>query len=763
MTPERWRQVRAAFEQAWQRPAEERRQYLERACAADEALAAEVAELLRHDALALGESFLSATCPLSVKARLSAAAGEGQLIGRRLGPYEVQQFVAGGGMGDVYRAVRVDDYRQTVAIKVIKNGLGSAELRERFQTERQVLAGLSHPNVVRLLDGGTTADGRLYLVMEHIDGEPLDRWCARRQPALRERLLLLLSVARAVDYAHQQGVIHRDLKPGNVLVTAAGVAKITDFGLAKRLDQEAGQTQTGVILGTPNYLAPEQAGGPAAEVGPGTDTYALGALLYELLTGRPPFQGATLLETLEQVRSAEPLPPRRCVPRLPRDLETVCLKALAKGPARRYATAAAFAADLERFLGGRPVEARPVGRLVKAARWCRRRPLAAGLLAALVLVVIAGFAGVTWHWRRAEAHLEETRRERRRAEENLAACRLILGEFARLDRAFVPGNKHDPAAHLTAIQIESLELALRNYEDLRRREEVDLSLQEDMAGAYWLRALLYAEARQPDAKIRAAFEKALASYRELADAHPGRAEYEYRWCVTCYDLGLYLCDHGGAAEALVAHESAGRRLRPLVRQHPDRPPYKKLLATALYHTGRDQAKLGRTDAARAAYLEAAARFRGLAEEYPAVPAYRRDLAASYHNVGNLHSDAGALAEAVSCYRRALEVREQLVREGPDHLPFLSDAAGTGHKLGEALERLGRRAEALAAFQHSVEQTRALAEKAPGERRYRQLLDDRCRNLARLNRDLGRPDRAAALTRQSEEPRSDGPALPGTRR
>jgi tetratricopeptide (TPR) repeat protein/predicted Ser/Thr protein kinase len=758
MTPERWRQVRDVFALALQRPPGERRQYLEQACAADATLAAEVAGLLAHDALALGEEFLTAACPGSVKARL--AAGAGPLVGRRLGPYEVRQHVASGGMGDVYRAVRVDDYRQTVAVKVIRPGLADDELRQRFRTERQVLAGLNHPNVVRLLDGGATEDGLLYFVMEYIDGEPLDRWCARRRPALREQLRLLLEVARAVDYAHQQGVIHRDLKPGNVLVTPAGVAKITDFGLAKRLDQEAappagGATRTGVILGTPNYLAPEQAGSASGAVGPATDVYALGAILYELLTGRPPFRGATLLEALEQVRSAESVPPSRLHPQLPRDLETVCLKALAKEPGRRYATAAALAADLDNFLLGRPVAARPVGRLVQLARGCRRKPLVAGLSAALVLVLLAAFAGVTWEWRRAEAQLEETRREHRRAEENLAACRQILGQFASLDKEYAPDSKPDPEVRLATIRIESLEVAIKYYEDLRLREQVDLSLREGMAGAYRLRALLYAETRQPAGKTRAAYEKALASYQELADAHPGRADYEFGWSLTCWDLGRYLCDHGRAAEALVAHESAGQRLRPLVRQHPDRPLYRKLLGMALYHSGRDQARLGRADAARTSYREAAARFRDLAEQFPEVPAYRRDLAASYHNVGNLHADAGAFAEAVSFYRRALPLRERLSRDNPDHLPFLSDVSGEGHRLGEALQRLGRREEALAAFQRSVEQTRELVRKAPGEVAYRQLLTERCRNLARLYRELGRADRAAGLDTISVK--NSGPA------
>jgi tetratricopeptide (TPR) repeat protein len=763
MTLDRWQQIHRIFADAWRLPASERQSYLERVGVEDASLAAEVADLLAHDGQALAEVFLTTACPLAAKSWPPAEAGPERLIGRRLGPYEIQQHVASGGMGDVYRAVRVDDYRQTVAVKVIKNGLASAELRERFRTERQVLAGLSHPHVVRLLDGGTTEDGLLYFVMEYIDGLPLNRYCERHQPALPERLRLLLAVARAVHYAHLQGVIHRDLKPGNVLVIAEGMPKINDFGLAKRLDQPAGssesesQTRTGVILGSPSYLAPEQAGGSPRAVGPATDVYALGAILYELLTGRPPFVGATLLDTLEQVRSADPVPPSRLQPKLPRDLETVCLKALAKKPAERYDTAAAFAADLERFLLGRPVEARPVGRLAKVARWCRRWPVTAGLLAALALTVATGFAAVTWQWRRAEANVEETRRERRRAEENLAACRQILGKLACLDCAYAPDNKPVPEAHLTTIQIESLELAIKYYEDLLLREEVDLSLRKDMAGAYRLRALIYAETRQPAVKTRAAFEKALARYRELADAHPGAADYEYRWSLTCYDLGTYLCDDGRSAEALAAHESAGRRLLPLVQDQPDRPLYKKLLAMTLYHSGRDQAGLDQPDAARSSYLEAAARFRELAEEFPKAPVYQRDLAASYHNVGRLHSEAGEFAEALPFYRRALTIRETLNHNNPNYLPFLSDVSGTQYRLGEALEQLGRREEALSAYQQSVDQARQVFEKAPDELKYRRDLCERSRDLARLYRNLGQTDKATALSLQCEALGSDNPS------
>jgi eukaryotic-like serine/threonine-protein kinase len=752
MTPERWRQINVVFEDALQCPADERRPYLDRNCAGDAALAAEMADLLAHDDQANTERFLDRECPFNAPPRPSIG-GTAPLVGRRVGPYEVQRHLAAGGMGDVYLAVRVDDYRQTVALKAIRGGPADAELQERFRTERQVLAGLSHPNVARLLDGGTTEDGVLYFAMEYIDGQPLDRYCEERRPSLRERLRLLHAVAVAVDYAHRQGVIHRDLKPGNVLVTVDGTPKVTDFGLAKRLDRPPGsvdpesQTRTGVIMGTPGYLAPEQAGGPTRAVGPAVDTYALGAILYQLLTGRPPFVGATLLDVLEQVRSAEPIPPSRLHPKLPRDLETVCLKALAKEPGGRYPTAAAFASDLERFLLGRPVAARPVGRLVKLARWCRRKPLAASLLAALVLVVSVGFAGVTWQWRRAEANLEETRHERRRAEENLAACRQILGKFARRDAWYLPDNRPDPEVYLARMRIESLELAIEYYEDLLLREKVDISLKDDMAGAYRLRALFYAETRQPAEKIRAAFAKALACYRELADAHPEAPDYAYWWSLTCYERGTYLCDDGCPAEALAAHELADRRLRPLVREHPDNPAYKKVLAMTLFHSGRAQARLGQRDAARSSYLEAAALFRELAEEFPKVPSYQRDLAASYHSVGNLHRDDGAFAAAEPFYRQALARWEKLRRDHPDHLNYLSAESGTRFNLGEVLERLGRRAEALAAYQQSLEYERELLQKHPDKATYRRRLGERYQALVRLYRDLGQPDNAEALSLQ----------------
>jgi hypothetical protein len=258
----------------------------------------------------------------------------------------------------------------------------------RFQAEAEAVARLQHANVVQIHAIGET-DGLPFFEMEYVGGGSLDRaiagtpWPARRAAALVEPL------ARAIAEAHRLGLIHRDLKPGNILLATDGTPKITDFGLAKSLNLDSGLTGTGAILGTPSYMAPEQAEGKAKRVGPLADVYALGTILYELLTGRPPFKGATVLETLEQVKSAEPVPPSRLVPGVPRDLETIGLKCLQKEPARRHPSAESLAEDLRRFLAGEPILARRTGPAERYWRWCRRNPMLAGAVGAAAIALVA--------------------------------------------------------------------------------------------------------------------------------------------------------------------------------------------------------------------------------------------------------------------------------------------------------------------------------------------------------------------------------------
>lgn len=343
----------------------------------------------------------------------------------RLGDYELLEEIARGGMGVVYRARQISLDR-TVALKVVLHGsFSSPESVRRFCTEAAVVAGLRHPNIVAIHEVGQT-ETEHFFSMDYIEGNNLGE-VAREQPwAARRAAQCLKTIAEAVHYAHQRGVLHRDLKPSNVLLDAFGEPHITDFGLAKVLGTDTELTLTGQVLGSPSYIAPEQAAGKLDEVGPGSDIYSLGAVLYQLLTGRPPFQGETLPEILLQVRDEEPVLPRRLNPSVPADLQTICLKCLQKEPARRYPTAQELAEDLARFLAQEPIRARPVFPLEKLFLWGKRRPALAALILALHFVLLGGIIGVLWQWRRAEESVRGEREQRRVAEEFASRVQLNL-------------------------------------------------------------------------------------------------------------------------------------------------------------------------------------------------------------------------------------------------------------------------------------------------------------------------------------------------
>ena len=302
--------------------------------------------------------------------------------------YEVLSVLGRGGMGVVYKA-RHQALNRLVALKMILSGGHTGpKLRKRFRGEAEVVARLKHPHIVEIHDIGE-ADGLPYFALEFLEGGTLRKKLAATPMPPTEAAALIETLARAVEHAHAHGVVHRDLKPSNVVLTATGQPKITDFGLAKQLDEEPGMagagpmTASGALVGTPSYMAPEQAAGKVKELGPACDIYALGAILYDCVAGRPPFRAASMIETLRQVTNAEPVSPRRLNAQVPRDLETICLKCLEKDPSKRYPSAAALADDLARFRAGKPVLARPIGALGRGLRWCRRNP---GVAASLLLV-----------------------------------------------------------------------------------------------------------------------------------------------------------------------------------------------------------------------------------------------------------------------------------------------------------------------------------------------------------------------------------------
>lgn len=363
---ERWREVDRVFEAALDRPPGERTAFLEAACAGDLALHREVERLLAADA----REAVFLDRPADEVSGLMVGESAEQ---RCLGPYRLLRAIGCGGMGTVFLAMRDDEqYERLVAVKILRSGLEDTELRRRFLAERQILARLEHPNIARLYDGGSTEDGRPYLVMELIEGLPIDEYCDRHRLTIDQRLALFLRICSAVQYTHQNLLVHRDIKPANILVTSQGEPKLLDFGIAKLLEPQAAadfRTRSGMRVMTPSYASPEQMKGEAITTA--SDVYSLGVLLHELLSGRSPYpaEGGTEKPSTALLRSGKPSPeeiaaargsrPAALRRRLVGDLDTIVLMALREEPARRYESVARLSSDLERHLQHLPISARP--------------------------------------------------------------------------------------------------------------------------------------------------------------------------------------------------------------------------------------------------------------------------------------------------------------------------------------------------------------------------------------------------------------------
>jgi serine/threonine protein kinase len=381
---------------------------------------------------------------------------------RNFGDYEILREIARGGMGVVYQARQISRNR-LVALKMILAGqLADADQVRRFYTEAEAAAGLDHPGIVPVYEVGQHG-GQHYFAMGFIEGESLAHRVAGGPLPPRAAAGLLEQVAQAVQYAHQHGVIHRDLKPGNVLLDIHGRPRVTDFGLAKKVEAGGGPTTSGRIMGTPNYMPPEQAAGRSREVREAADVYALGAILYCLLTGRPPFQGATPMDTLIQVLEQEPVPPRQLNARVPRDLETIGLKCLRKEPGKRYLSAAALAEDLRRHLAGEPILARPVGRAERLGRWCKRNPWVAGTISTVAAALVAVAVISALFTRALEKSLSQSNQ------------RLAVVNFERAQGAFERGEIGPGLLFLAASQRSARAAGDPAWQHARPRQPVGLA------------------------------------------------------------------------------------------------------------------------------------------------------------------------------------------------------------------------------------------------------------------------------------------------
>ncbi|MHC1763863.1 MAG: serine/threonine-protein kinase [Verrucomicrobiia bacterium] len=340
----------------------------------------------------LGKRCARCLLQTGLAAQLAEAQRESEVVepgGRRFGDYELLEEIGHGGMGIVFKARQLSLDR-TVAVKMLLSGaFATPEFLQRFRVEAQAAANLRHPNIVAAHDFGEI-EGQLYLSMDYVPGRNLEQLTRKGPLNSRQAATYMRLIAQAVQYAHQQGILHRDLKPSNILIDNDDQPRLTDFGLAKRQAGDSSLTLTGQTLGSPNYIPPEQAGGQHARIGPASDIYSLGAVLFHLLTGRAPFAAETITATLRQVQEVDPVAPRRLNPGIPRDLEIICLKCLEKEPARRYALAGEFADELERFLNGEPIRARPVSLATRAWRWGRRNPRLRGVSGVAAFVILGG-------------------------------------------------------------------------------------------------------------------------------------------------------------------------------------------------------------------------------------------------------------------------------------------------------------------------------------------------------------------------------------
>jgi tetratricopeptide (TPR) repeat protein len=654
--------------------------------------------------------------------------------------YEILGELGRGGMGVVYRARQVALDRQ-VALKVILAGVhADPEMQRRFRSEAEAVARLRHPNFVQVHDYGVHG-GCPYLVLELVDGGTLAQKAAGVAQACADAARVVATLAAAVHHAHEQGLIHRDLKPANVLLTAEGVLKITDLGLAKRLGGGPSRTASGALLGTPTYMAPEQVSsvvaqsanhatagdGPAPAVGPAADVYALGVILYELVTGRPPLQGNSALELLRRVQEEEPWPPGRLRPDVPRDLETICLKCLEKVPGRRYASAAALADDLGRFLAGEPIHARPVGVVARTWRWCRRKPLVASLAGALGLIVIGSLVGLTRLYLNADAQrrraegaeeslqkaADEARQGEMKARQSEAQTKAVLDFFQkRVLAAARPKGQHGGLGRDATIQAAVEQAEPGVAEAFAQQPVVEASIRQALGHTYWFWGEYPLAIRQ--------HARALALRR--ANLGPDDPETLKSMVSLAQDYEAA----GRQADALQLYQETLQLCE--ARSGPNDPE----TLWSMKGVGDAMVSAGRLEEATALYEEALRRAKTALEPDHA------DTLIYMDKLANAYRLAGRLNEAVPLFEDTLQRERAQPKLGPDHPNTLV----TMNNLAVAYSAAGRFDEAAALLRETL--TRMKAVFSPEHRETLNSLT----NLGKTYRDVGRLDEALPLLEEA---------------
>ncbi len=685
--------------------------------------------------------------------------------------YEVLAELGRGGMGVVYKARHLR-LNRLVALKMILSGeFARGEEVKRFLDEAESVARLEHPNIIRIYDVNEY-EGRPYFAMELADGGCLADSLAGKPLPPAEAARLTETLARAMHHAHQRGVIHRDLKPVNILLASEGTCspaedetgslrlplatpKITDFGLAKRMDSK-GRTETGRVLGTVNYMAPEQAEGRSREIGPHTDVYGLGAILYELLTGGPPFQGDTLVATLEMVRNQEPRPVREINPDCPRDLETICLKCLEKSPERRYGSALDLAEDLARFQAGEPIKARPVSaweRIWRGMRRRRREVIWAGLtvLALMLLVGFLVYQGIERRqkheeYRDAILALEETadllEARDRSVEEMAGPFEALPRHYQQVQQRIADVSLRERAAKACAklaeglarhgrkdLASEACSVAERLYGDLK---EVLPGKGESLDGLALVR-LRHGRIRTDFQDFEAArheFEAALADLARLCEREPDNLVYRRHHAEAHHQMGEWFNTRKKRRDAVDSYLESLKIRDTLVEAEPDNRSFRRDQARSHGYLGDTYLEMGDLDKAWAAYQASEFIRQKLVDEEPKDADARFQLARSHSNTGLFRMWEGKNDASETAYETAAAIQRQLVAEYPREADYRGDLGWTLLTLAELkLDRLGPTPKVMALATEGRQIFAALAEANCDDRNYARNVARACLILA----------------------------------
>jgi non-specific serine/threonine protein kinase/serine/threonine-protein kinase len=727
MTPERWQQVKHALDEAIALGLANRAPFLDRIGADDPELRSEVETLLNHHQQANSE-FLK--CPPIVRGSATQTSSPSR-IGSRVGVYELLEEIGQGGMGSVYRAARADgQYEKQVAVKLVRSGHDTNSVLERFRHERQILASLDHPNIARLLDGGTTEDGTPYLVMELIEGIPIDEYCNRHSLAVNQRLDIFRQVCSAVQYAHQRLVIHRDIKPGNILVTSAGVPKLLDFGIAKILDPGGATEATMLHPLTPEYASPEQIRGESITTA--TDVYSLGVVLYRLLTGQSPYRinSQSPAELARAITETDPQRPSTAVGRnlsaeeakelsgrevsvaklrrqLSGDLDNIALMALRKEPQRRYSSAEQLGDDVRRHLEGLPVMARKGSWSYRAEKFIGRNKVAVSAAVLVTLAILGGVIATVHQARIAQANA--MRAERRFNDVKKLAHSLMF-------------DIHDSVASLPGatptLQL-LVEDSMEYLDNLAKDASGDISLQRDLATAY--EKLGNAQGNPYESNLGDAagaiqsFQKSLAIRQSIMSSGQATDEdqaalagaYRLVGLIHWATLGDSAKAFDNAQKALSVAEAAYKasktpNMRVVGELGMDYEVRGVLLGGDGSNPGMGNPRAGLED-----HKKALALFEQLAAAYPSDYKKQRKVPMLNLRIGDELVKLGERKEAIRSFQKALDLQLGS-HQDPNNRVLQRDLNNTYAAIGDVLLMEGRPAEAVANFEKALDYIQKLA-------------------------------------------------------